>query len=175
MVAQAEHIAARLLELTKNPEPVVALRAIAQWGKLAEAGLLKPPTTADHRPEASAQRVDRAQILEDLRRLYREGLEASGRQRNEFGASINTGSIQGADAQSEHNAASLNDPPPSSMMEEPLQSLAECPTDQDAIDESIPPEVLIDAAPENSKPGHYDLVAIPGHFPVRFRRVPRPG
>src|SRR6516225_6541953 len=34
--AQAEHVTARLLELTKDPNPSVALRAIAQWGKLAE-------------------------------------------------------------------------------------------------------------------------------------------
>jgi hypothetical protein len=172
--AQTEHIAARLIEMSKSAEASVALKAIAAWTKLAEAGLLKPPPVAGHRAEVAAQGVDKAQILDELRKLYREGLAAKGQQRNELVTSINTGSIQGADGQSEHNAASFNEPPPSSMMEEPLQSLTECPTDQDAIDEPIPPEVAIDAVPESLKLGDYDRVAIPGHFPVRFRRVPRP-
>jgi hypothetical protein len=53
--AQAEHIAARLLELTKDPDPAVALRAIAQWGKLADAGLLKPPPGAATQGNLRAQ------------------------------------------------------------------------------------------------------------------------
>lgn len=172
--AQAEHIAAKLLELSKSPDPAIALRAIVQWGKLAQAGLLKPPSVAGHRTEVSGQRVDKAQVLEELRRLYREGLGAKGQQRNELVASTNAESIQEADDQIEPDGASVSEPPLSSR-EEPLQSLVECPTDQDAPGEPIPREVLIDAAPESLKPDNYELVAIPGRFPVHFRRVSRRG
>jgi hypothetical protein len=68
--AQTDHIVARLIELSKDANPEVALRAIAQWSKLAEAGLLKPPVV-----EARAdQPFDRAQAIDELRRLYAKAL-----------------------------------------------------------------------------------------------------
>jgi len=70
VAAQSEHIAARLLELTKDSDPEVALRAIAQWSKLAEAGLLKPPIVAGH----AAPTIDRAQVISKLRSLYHKAL-----------------------------------------------------------------------------------------------------
>jgi hypothetical protein len=73
--AQAEHIAARLLELTKSPEPEVALRAISQWAKLREAGLLRPaaidqPTINGRQPSAD----ERRQILDELKALYQKAV-----------------------------------------------------------------------------------------------------
>jgi hypothetical protein len=44
--AQAEHVAARLLELSKSSDPDIALKAISQWTKLAAAAQLKPPPSA---------------------------------------------------------------------------------------------------------------------------------
>jgi hypothetical protein len=59
--AQAQHIVARLLDLSKDPDPAIALRAIAQWGKLAEAGLLKPPGIDD---------TERDRLVDELVGLY---------------------------------------------------------------------------------------------------------
>jgi hypothetical protein len=171
--AQAEHIAARLLELTKNPEPAVALRAIAQWGKLAEAGLLKPPPGAAKQGNVAGEHNERARIIDELRGLYEKALGPSWPQRNELILSIKAESIQETDDQSEDDAALLDARPPGSRVEEPLQSLADSPIDQEEVGGPMPSEVLIDAAPESLEPGDYDLVAIPGRFPVQFRRVPR--
>jgi hypothetical protein len=60
-VAQADHVAARLLELTKDSDPVVALRAIAQWAKLAEAGLFKPPVIDN---------TERDRLVDELMAFY---------------------------------------------------------------------------------------------------------
>ena len=172
--AQAEHIAARLLELTKNPDPAIALRAVAQWGKLAQAGLLKPPPSAAKQGNVATGHIERAQIIEELKGLYATALGPSWQQRNELVASINAESTEGADGQSEDDAESVDEPPRSSWMDEPLQSLAGRPTDQDEMGGSMTPEVLIGAAPESLQPaGGYELVPIPGSFPPRYRRAPR--
>jgi hypothetical protein len=173
--AQADHIAARLLELSKSQEPAVALRAIAQWGKLAEAGLLKPPTVAAPDSDVAGRQSERARILDDLRRLYEKALGTKGQRRNELLGS-STGSIQENYCHALYDSAAHGEPPAiSAIVEESLQSLPEPPGDQDRAGGPIPPEVLLDAAPETLKPGNYELVPIPGRFPTQFRRVPRQG
>jgi hypothetical protein len=147
---QAEHVSARLLELSKSSEPSIALRAIAQWGKLAEAGLLKSPTTSAKQSDAADRPIETARIIEELRGLYQEALGPDWQHRNELVASSNAG---GTDGQSEHYAAPLNSP-------------------TDAASEPFPLEVQIDSAPDSlQSPGDAELVAIPGWFPPRFRRV----
>jgi hypothetical protein len=61
VAAQTDHVAARLLELTKDSDPIVALRAIAQWAKLAEAGLLKPPVIDN---------TERDRLVDELMAFY---------------------------------------------------------------------------------------------------------
>ena len=175
MVAQAEHIAARLLELSKSSEPSVALRAIAQWGKLADAGLLNPPPSAAKQSNVATGHIERAQIIEELKGLYATALGPSSQQRNELVASINAGSIELADGKDEDDVGAMNEPPRVSRMQELLlQSLADSPTN--AASEPVPPKVLIDGAPESlDSSGNDELVAIPGCFPPRYRRVPRLG
>jgi hypothetical protein len=168
VTAQADHIAARLLELSKSQEPAVALRAIAQWGKMAEAGLLNPPIVAGHRTEVSTQRVDKAQILEDLRRLYREGLEGKGQQRKELLGSTNAEPMQGTDCQILSDGAVLGELPAISMEEEPLRSLPESPTNQDAIGVVFLPEAREEPALQTEE---YEWQYQPGFFgkPRRVR------
>ena len=174
MAAQAQHVAARLLELSKSSEPSVALRAIAQWGKLAEAGLLKSQPTVAQQGDIAAGRIERARIIEELKGLYATALGPGSQQRNELVASINAESSEGADGQGEDDGASVDEPPRSSWMDEPLQSLAGRPTDQDEMGGPMTREVLIGAAPESLQPaGGYELVPIPGSFPPRYRRAPR--
>ena len=174
--AQAEHIAARLLELSKHSQPAVALKAISQWAKMAQAGLLKPPPSAAKQGNVAAGHIERAQIIEELKGLYATALGPSSQQRNELVASINAGSIELADGKDEDDVGAMNEPPRSSWMDEPLQSLAGRPTDQDEMGGPMTREVLIGAAPESLQPaGGYELVPIPGSFPPRYRRAPRLG
>ena len=73
--AQSEHIAARLLELTKSPEPEVALRAIAQWAELEKRRLLRPRPIEQHADRGQRPSDDeRRQIINQLRALYQKTL-----------------------------------------------------------------------------------------------------
>ena len=74
--AQSEHIAARLLELTKSPEPEVALRAIAQWAELEKALALEAASNLNNPPTARRcpSADDRRQIIDQLRALYQKAL-----------------------------------------------------------------------------------------------------
>jgi hypothetical protein len=49
--------------LTKDPDSVVALRAIAQWSKLAEAGILKRPEVYDKEKDS---------LIDELMGLYQK-------------------------------------------------------------------------------------------------------
>lgn len=115
--AQAEHIAARLLELTKSPEPTVALRAIGQWAKLAKGGLL-PPTIPAKQGNVVPEHIERTRLLEDLRGLYQKALGTNGQPRRELVVSTDPPSTQEAE--------------PVSTMEEAVQSAPDFPADQDA-------------------------------------------
>ena len=62
---QADYVAVRLLELSKNPDPSIALKAIAQWGKLVESGALRPPAAAcEVQPAAREAQKDR--VIDEL-------------------------------------------------------------------------------------------------------------
>lgn len=143
VAAQAEHVAARLLELSKSADPEIALRAIAQWGKLADAGLLQPPPSNAKQANVAAAHVERARIIEELKALYGRALGPGWQQRNELVASINAGSREGVGGEGGDDVALINEPPRSSRMDEPLQSLAGHPTDQDEVGGPMAPPVLI--------------------------------
>jgi hypothetical protein len=164
MVAQAEHIAARLLELSKSSEPSVALRAIAQWGKLAEAGLLKPPTTAAEQCDVAIRPMETAGIIDQLRGLYAKALGENWR-RNELAAPTTT---EEADGQIMSDGELLGELPGISMEEEPLQSLPEFLTNQDAGDGPVSPEVPEEAVLQTDE---YEWQYQPGSFgkPRRVR------
>jgi hypothetical protein len=91
---------------------------------------------------------ERARIFEELKELYAKALGPSW-QRNELVASINAGSIERAVSQGEDDDESINEPPRNFRMDEPLQSLARRPTDQDEMGGPMAPEVLIPAAPKS--------------------------
>jgi hypothetical protein len=166
--AQADHVAARLLELSKSQEPAVALRAIAQWGKLAEAGLLKPPTTAAVQGDVIARRIERARMIDDLKGLYEKAFGAKGPQRNELVVSTKTQSIEEVDCQIVSDGAVPGELPAISAMDQSLQSLPECPTDQEAAGTPIPPEVTEEAVQQEDE---YEWQYQPGSFgkPRRVR------
>jgi len=149
--AQAEHVAARLLELTKDPDPAVALRAIAQWGKLVEAGLLKPHSAADD--------AEKARLVDELMALYHEEFAAEGQaeplrpltpdQREDAAAVI--------DVESEEM------PPMSEVEAPPIRSLLPS-TDKDDAGRPV-----LEEAPEES--AVYEWKSLPGYFgkPRRVR------
>jgi hypothetical protein len=144
--AQAEHIAARLLELTKDPDSVVALRAIAQWSKLAEAGLLKRPEVYDKEKDSLIDELmglyQKSAIEAQLRPLLQEQPEST---------------PQVIDVESEQLA-------PMSVAEaSPVRSLLP-PTEQDSADRPEAPEESI------VKTDVYEWQNLPGYF-GKSRRV----
>jgi hypothetical protein len=164
--AQSQHIQARLIELSKSSEPSVALRAIAQWGKLAQAGLLKTPTDVTP-PYVAAPQSERARIIDELRGLYQKALGPEGQHPNELPGSTNAESIQESYCHTFYDGAS-GEPPAISVAEEPLQSLPECPTDQETGGTPAPPEVMEEAV---QQPDEYEWQYQPGSFgkPRRVR------
>jgi hypothetical protein len=152
--AQAEHITARLLELTKDSDPTVALRAIAQWAKLSEEGLLRP------RPAASEGEKD--QLVEELIALYNKAsVEAQSEAaplRSRIPEQQAQSTVQVIDVKSEELASSL-----------PVRSLLPA-TGQDRPDPPVPPETPERAAMKTDT-CEWRLEAVPGFFPPRFKRV----
>jgi hypothetical protein len=159
MVAQAEHIAARLLELSKNSEPSVALRAIAQWGKLAEAGLLKPSPGGAKQGNVAAGHIERARIIDELRGLYEKALGPSWPQQNELVPSTNA-ATQEADGQILSDGAVLGERTAILTEDEPL--LTESPESG-----SVPPGLPEEAVPQTDE---YEWQYQPGSF-GKIRRV----
>jgi hypothetical protein len=66
VAGQVEQVAARLIELSKNPDPGIALKAIAEWGKLVESGALQPPATARNAQSAPARDVEVDRVIDEL-------------------------------------------------------------------------------------------------------------
>jgi hypothetical protein len=164
--AQTEHIQARLIELTKNADPAIALRAIAQWGKLAQAGLLKPPPSAAKQGNVAAGHGERARIVEQLKTLYEKALGPSWQQRNELVVATKANSIEEVDCQIVSDCAP-GELPAISMVDEPVETELEPATDQDAQGESPPPEAPEETALETEA---YEWRPRPGDF-GRARRI----
>jgi hypothetical protein len=72
VAGQVEQVAARLIELSKNPDPDIALKAIAQWGKLVESGALEPPTTAREARPVATRNTETGRIIDELIALAAE-------------------------------------------------------------------------------------------------------
>jgi hypothetical protein len=168
--AQAGHIAARLLELTKNPDPSVALRAIAQWGKLAEAGLLKPPHAIDNR--------EKDRLVDELMTFYSK--KSAGEERHAAAPLLPLTPEPEGDDQVIDVESTLSEPDPISVAEDPsLRSLLP-PTDQDRAERPVLPEVPEETGMKTEIPiasetdrlaPRVKLEPVPGFFPQRFRRV----
>jgi hypothetical protein len=160
VAAQAEHITARLLELTKSEDPGIALRAMAQWSKLAEGGLLKPPTTAQH--------IDRDRLLSDLEGLYRK---AFGEAHDGIELPSSTGEAkeerEGPVIDVESDETVISELAPVCAVEEPLSRLPPpSPTDQDTAVESESVEESV----TDEEAYAWVLAPIPGHFGAKTRR-----
>jgi hypothetical protein len=130
VVAQAEHVAARLLELTKSAEPAVALRAIAQWAKLAETGLLKPPAATVRQRDAATPPPDRARIVNELRAIYHRTLAAEGQHGNELVGSTRPEALPAAEGQSFADDALSGELAPASAIDKPLELTRSSSTDE---------------------------------------------
>jgi hypothetical protein len=163
--AQAEHITARLLELTKSREPGVALRAIGQWAKMMEAGLLKVPL--------AAHASERERLVDDLMAFYEKA--AVVKAQNEIALPPpaipkSEGEFHGpvVDIESDDTALSEVVPPP--VVEElPSRSLPPSFANHgtsDGRDQPEPTQQQTTTTPE------YQWVNLPGHFgKARKRRV----
>jgi hypothetical protein len=154
VAAQVEHITARLLELTKDPDPAVALRAIAQWAKLSEGGLLKP------RPAVSE--TEKALVDELIAAVYNKpSVEAQSEAaplRSLTPEEQEESTVQVIDVESEELASSL-----------PVRSLLPA-TGQDRPDPPVPPETPERAAMKTDT-CEWRLESVPGFFPRRLKRV----
>ena len=159
--AQAEHIAARLLELTKSPEPEVALRAIAQWGKLAEAGVFKPSAVELHTANRRQPSVDeRRQIVNQLRALYQKALPKPQNFAEQLGQPI----------------TELPKPHDSDIDVEPADTASTVPPQaMVVVDASYEEPFAVNDSMKRPEPVEkFRLAPIPGYFPPRYRRVQRP-
>ena len=155
--AQSEHIAARLLELTKSPEPEVALRAIAQWAELEKRGLLRPrpiEQSADSGRRPSAD--DRRQIIDQLRALYQKALPKPQNFAEQLGQPI-------TELPKPHDLA----------IDVELTDTASTVTPQAmAVDDASCEPSPVDNSMKRPEPiKKFGLAPIPGYFPPRFRRV----
>jgi hypothetical protein len=72
VAGQVEQVAARLIELSKNPDPGIALKAIAEWGKLVKGGALRPPATAHNAQSATVRHVETDRVIDELIALAAE-------------------------------------------------------------------------------------------------------
>jgi hypothetical protein len=159
VVAQSEHIAARLLELTKNPESEIALRAIAQWAKLAESGLLRSrPIEGRTGIESPPSPDERRQLIDHLRALYQKVLSKPRDASEPFRRTITELSephdlvVDGEMCDTTTNASSL-------AATANLEACEEA-SIGDLIERLEPVEEFI-------------LAAVPGRFPPRLRRIQR--
>jgi hypothetical protein len=147
-VAQAEHVTARLLELTKDPDSSIALRAIAQWAKLTEAGLLKPP-------EAVSQ-AQNDRIIDELLSLVKADHEPEPLRTLTLKSDDNGGVF---DVESEGTTIGERVPIPETEAS-PMRSLFP-PTDQESAAQSLPaegpedPDVTTDEVEWRNLPGYF--------------------
>jgi hypothetical protein len=188
--AQTDHIVARLIELSKDANPEVALRAIGQWSKLAEAGLLKPPPLETH----ADQPFDRAQAIGELRRLYANALGRTETE-NELLAprSAESQEVAGQVIDIEADDMPADVPMPLYAREETPSAPPLPRADQDRENNSgltkIPEEIALKSdvwspvgSPDDeeghatttpaSAPYVMQRITPPGHFPPKFRRIP---
>ena len=179
MVAQAEHVSAKLLELTKSDDPAVALRAIREWAKLASAGLLKPPPiTARVENARPPSAEERREIINQLREIYanalpkeKNGTKPLGRSRPEPTKPYSLV----VDVEPNGTATAVAAGP--SDREELLSASLPTSNDEDfgmttVGDDETEPALGAEAVADGST-GEWKLTPIPGSFPQRFQRVRR--
>jgi hypothetical protein len=167
--AQAEHVAARLLELMKDSNPEISLRAISRWSALCVAGILKPPPISQRAENGRQPSADeKRQILDELKALYQKAVPRPQNSAEQLDPPIR-------DVAELHDSVIDDEPADRAIIVPSLLMAANGVAGKEVSVNGSPKRVapVQMAEPLRVPPGEFEFVAIPGCFPPTFRRVRR--